>query len=85
MIIMKTWKYFDEAEFIWNGAWSDPELKYKGCIINSHIIEDTIWDRFNEYAEEENIQPTEENFTIYCNDNKEDIRELFEIAIGNEI
>ena len=82
-MIHMEWKYFGEAKFIWNGHWDDPQLEYKGKIINSHVIEDTLWDRFNEYAEENNIQPTEEKFTIYCNNNQDDIKELFEIAIEN--
>jgi len=80
MLFMAKWKYFNEAEFIYNGDWNDPQLKYKGKIYNSHIIEDTMWDRFNEYAEEEGVEPNEENFTIYCLNNQDDIRELFEIA-----
>ncbi|QIW88605.1 hypothetical protein P59_236 [Bacillus phage P59] len=78
---MKPWKYFPEANFIWNGEWSDPELEYQGEIINMHIIEDTMWDRFNDHCEEEGLEATEENFTLYCKDNQEEIRELFEIAI----
>lgn len=73
------WKYFEEAEFIWNGYWNDPQLKYNGKIYNSHIIEDTLWERFNEEAKEEGIELNEENFTVYCKDNQDDIRELFEI------
>lgn len=77
---MKPWKYFQEAKFIWNGHWNDPQLEYNGKVYNIHLIEDTMWDRFNEYAEEEGIEPTEDNFTDYCLANQEDIRELFEIV-----
>ena len=79
---MAGWKYFKEAEFIWNGEWNDPQLEYKGVVINSHVIEDVLWDRFNEYAEEEGLEANEENFTTYCNNNQYDIRELFEDAIA---
>lgn len=75
---MAQWKYFKEAEFIWNGHYDDPQLKYKGEIYNIHQIEDAMWDSFNEYAEEEDIEPNEENFTIYCDNNQDMIRELFE-------
>jgi hypothetical protein len=80
MIILKPWKYFEEANFIWNGEWNDPELEYNGNIYNEHVILDPMWDRFNEYAEEEGIEPTEDNFTLYCQANQEEIRELFELA-----
>ena len=79
---MAKWKYFNEAKFIWNGHYDDPQLEYKGKVINSHVIEDVLWDRFNEYAEEEGLEPNEENFTTYCNNNQYDIRELFEDAIA---
>jgi hypothetical protein len=73
------WKYFQEAKFIWNGNWNDPQLEYNGNVYNIHLIEDTMWDRFNEYAEDEGINPSEENFTVYCQNNQDEIRELFEI------
>jgi hypothetical protein len=79
MIELTRWKYFEEAEFIWNGQWNDPQLRYKGRVYNIHLIEDVLWDRFNEYAEEEGIEPNEENYTEYCHINVEEIRELFEI------
>ncbi len=80
---MAKWKYFNEAEFIWNGEWNDSELEYKGKVFNSHLIEDTLWDRFNEYAEE-NVEANEENFTEYCKANQDDIRELFENIENDE-
>ena len=79
---MAGWKYFKEAEFIWNGNYNDPQLEYKGKVINSHVIEDVLWDRFNEYAEEEWLEINEENFATYCYYNQDDIRELFEEAIA---
>lgn len=82
---MAKWKYFNDAEFIWNGEWNDPQLEYKGEVINSHVIEDTLWDRFNDYAEEEGLEANEENFTVYCNNNQDDIKELFEIAIEQSV
>lgn len=80
---MSKWKYFNEAEFIWNGEWNDSQLEYKGKVYNIHLIEDVMWDRFNEYAKEENIESNEENFTFYCNNNQDDIRELFESLENN--
>ena len=78
---MAKWKYFNDAEFIWNGDYDDSQLEYKGKVINSHVIEDVLWDRFNEYAEGEGLEDNEENFTTYCNNNQYNIRELFEDAI----
>jgi hypothetical protein len=76
---MKQWKYFNEAEYIHNGTYSEPQLKYKGKIFNYFLIEDTIFARFQEFAEENNVEQNEENFTTYCKENQDEIRELFEI------
>lgn len=80
---MTKWKYFDKAEYIHNGNWSDPELKYKGFTLNYYSIEDTIYERFKEFCEEESIIDNEENFTEYCKANQDDIEELFEDNIAN--
>lgn len=75
---MTKWKYFNEAEFIWNGEWSDPELLYKGKNFNAYLIKDAMVESFDEYALEEGIESNEKNFTIYCDNNQDMIRELFE-------
>lgn len=82
---MAQWKYFSGVEFVWNGAYNDATLIYKGHEINSHIVEDSIWDNFNEYCEEVGIEANEENFTDYCNNNQDEIEMYLELAIGNEI
>lgn len=76
---MKKWKYFNDAEFIWNGNYSDPQLKYKGKIFNYYIIEDSIYNEFKDVAQEQNIEINDENFEKYCKDNQDSIRDLFEI------
>lgn len=75
---MKTWKYFNEAEFIYNGASSDPELKYKGKTFNYYSIEDTIYESFKEFAMDQNMEVTDENFEAYCKENQDHIKEVFE-------
>lgn len=85
---MPQWKYFNEAEFIYNGEWSDSTLVYKGVEFNSTIVIDSIWERFNEDIAEYGLQAdvnSEEDFTKYCMDNYHAIQELMELAIGNEI
>lgn len=83
---MSNWKYFKDAEFIFNGAWNDSTLIYKDVEFNSNIVLDTIWERFQEHAEEVGIdKESEELFTEYCNNHHDEIEELMELAIGNEI
>ena len=83
---MPQWKYFKEADFIFNGEWNDATLIYKGVEFNSNIVLDTIWERFQEYALEIGIDSeSEEHFTDYCNYNYYEIKELMDLAIGNEI
>lgn len=78
---MSKWKYFNDAEFIYRGNWNDPQLKYKGEIFNYYLIEDTIYENFKEFASEQNVEINEENFEVFCKENQEYIRELFEINL----
>jgi len=42
-------KYFygiEPIEFIWNGVWNDPTLKYKGKTYNYYMLEDTLFDMY---------------------------------------
>lgn len=76
---MKKWKYFSEAEYIDNGPYSDPQLKFEGKIFNYYRIEDAIYASFKEESEENGIETNDANFEAYCRDNQYMIRELFEM------
>lgn len=74
---MKKWYgIFDEIEMIYNGEYSDPELKYKGKKFCYWDIEDMFFDMF---CEEENIvedkdsDETTERFTKWLKENKGDV------------
>ena len=78
VIDIPKWKYFEEALFIYHGDWNDPELKYNGKLYNYYDIENAMTENFRDYAEDNNIEWSEEGFTYYFKHNQEYIKELFE-------
>jgi hypothetical protein len=42
------------------------------------MVEDSIYNRFSEYAEEGGVIKSEENFTEYCMNNQDEIIETLE-------
>ena len=75
------WYGIEDIGFIWHGEWADPEIEYKGHIINSHIIEDTMWERFKEECEELGISANAFYFDTYMGEQAEDVYELLELII----
>lgn len=57
---------------IWYGEWSDPEISYKGKVVNYYDVEDTIWE---EYKEERSTDDASE-FTKYCQKHAAEIKQL---------
>lgn len=37
------------VEFIWKGGWSDPRISVLEIVMNSHDVEDAMWEEYNEY------------------------------------
>lgn len=72
------YKYFPRATFIWNGTQADPQLKYKGKLYNYYVIEDSMYDSFKEYIEDNNLKDNDKNFEKYCKENSELFVEYFE-------
>ena len=79
------WYGIEDIGFIWHGSWSDPELEYKGKVVNSYIIEDSMWERFREDCEEQgkNADVCIDEFDTYMKENAYDVYELLELAIEN--
>ena len=44
------------VEFIWKGGWSDPYIRFRNYVMNSHDVEDTMWDEYREYLEENGLK-----------------------------
>lgn len=75
------WYGIPDIGFIWHNEWADPELEYKGNLINIHVIEDPMYDLFNE----ETGKDTYEEFMKYVYNNKDKIYELLEEHINGRI
>ena len=81
---LPNWYGIEDVGFIWHGQWSDPEIEYKGKRINATVVENTMWERFNEYCEEQGKVADKyidyfENF--YMRENAEEVYELIELAM----
>ena len=67
------WRGHPDIEMIWNGAWADPDLEYKGYIFNYWDVEDAMWDDFLEVTghkdSEVNDPEVEEEFNQYVIEN----------------
>ena len=79
---MNNWKYFNEAEFVFEGSDFHSKVVYKGVSLGSVKMLGRIHDYFESYAIENNIEDNEQNFAEYCNNNQDLIREIFEIEIN---
>ena len=81
---LPNWYGIENIGFIWRGAWSDPEIEYKGRRLNATIVEDTMWERYKEYCDENNWKTDERlsEFIGFMKDNSEDVYELIELALG---
>lgn len=75
------WYGLPEVGFICHGQWADPELEYKGKEINSHIVEDTMWERYNEHCEENDKTTNDDDFEKYMEENQDYVYELLDLAI----
>ena len=76
------WYGIKDIGFIWHGAWSDPEIEYKGRVLNSTIVEDTMWERYCEDCELDGTTPNDDEFELYMKTNTYEVYELIELALG---
>ncbi len=85
------WYGIEEIEFIPRGA-SDALINYNGKIINSVIVEDTMWERFHDDMEEgyisyntkdihaEDYMDELDAFAEYMRDRVDEIIDLIEMV-----
>jgi hypothetical protein len=74
------------VEFIWKGEWSDPYIRFRDYVMNSHDVEDAMWEEYNEYLEEngiENQENEDELFSKYMKENAYRVKELCQYCIEN--
>ena len=65
--------------FVWNGAWSDPEIIYKGYAINEPTATDSIYELYREQTG--NDDPDE--FAVWLQDHKEEFFDDLDMLIEN--
>ena len=68
--------------FIFFNSWTDPYIEYKGKRINSHIVEDTMYERYCEECnhDKDNL----DDFAVYMRNHADDVYELIEYAMESE-
>ena len=58
-----TYRGIPNTEFIWHGAYSDPEVIYKGVSLNYYDVEDCLWGYYKDViCTENNETPTNEGY-----------------------
>lgn len=45
------------AVWIWNGAWSDPQIRYKGHILNAWDVQEGVESMYDDYVSDGYIKP----------------------------
>ena len=71
-------------EIILYGQWADPELKYKGKLYSYILVEDYMWENYEEHCKYFNIEKTEEDFELFVYENKDTVIDLLESMEGEE-
>lgn len=70
--------------FVYHGEWSDSEVEYKGKRINSHDIEDVMWENYREDCLEGRVEDTFDGFDIYMKEHQNEVYEILEEIINRE-
>lgn len=83
---MSTFYDIPDTEFIWHGEWADPEIEYKGELVNYYAIEDSLYDFFrDEYKDVYGSGEVDgSKFEEWLSMNHALAYELLELAIGEE-
>lgn len=72
----------EDIDFIWHGEWSDPEIEYKGHLINYYTIEDSLYEIFLDELRNETNEGM--NFTEWVYANKDLVYEEIEVYLESE-
>ena len=70
------WYGIKPIRFIWRGSWADPDICYNRMAVNSHIVEDSMYERYCEDCREGNLEITDDGFAEFMRNNKDEIVEL---------
>lgn len=64
----QTYRGVKGSKYIYHGEWSDPEILWKGKLINANEMEEGLWQMYNEQCEEYKEEPTEDGFDEWIKD-----------------
>lgn len=78
------WYGIKPIRFIWRGSWADPEICYNRMVVNSHTVEDAMYERYHEYCKEEGVESSDDGFAEFMRNNKAEIVELIYLAHNSE-
>lgn len=78
------WYGIPDIGFIYYNDWVDPYIEYDGECLNSHIVEDSMWEMYNEDCNEDGIEPNIDDFADYMRNHAYDVYYLIGIALGRE-
>ena len=74
------WYGIKPIRFIWRGEWADPDICYNRMVVNSHIVEDSMYERYCEDCREGNLEITDDGFAEFMRNNKDEIVERIYLA-----
>lgn len=66
------------VHLIWHGEWADPELSYKGKVVNYYAVEDVFWEEYKDERRAKGVDTPEDasEFTKYCQQHAADVKQL---------
>lgn len=78
------WYGIKPIRFIWRGEWVDPDICYNRMVVNSHVVEDTMYEQYIEYCHQEALPCCDDGFAKFMRNNKREIVELIYLAHNSE-
>lgn len=89
------WYGIPGLEFIWHGAWNDPEIRVHTCkeqrehgckigaVFNSVIVEESMVEEYEEYLKDNNLTDNNhDNFDKYMKENVYSVWDHVYLALG---
>ena len=71
---MTNWLGIKGIEHIWNGAWSDPEIMYKGYIFNEWDVQEDLGEMYDEYVKSGYIKPYKDGWKEWASKNPKTVK-----------
>ena len=78
---LPNWYGIKGIKYRFINEWADPEIIYKGRRCSCYVVEDTMWERFLEEGNPQDIDA----FDAYMLEHADNVRELCEIALFPEV